>query len=298
MSRAQRVVADGLRFPEGPSHLGGGAIAVAEMQGESVTRVDPDGRLTVLGDLGGGPNGTALGSDGAVYVANNGGLSAGAKGFWHAPREFDGCVQRVDADGTVTTVGGTLPGPAPHRPNDLCFAPDGTLLVTDSADWEKLQDAGPGRVVAIGPDGEPRVLAELPGLPNGLAFGAGGDVLYLALSMSRKVVAFDWRDGALTNQRTFCKLPGGMPDGLAFDAEGTLWVCGSLGDAIHAYDADGELKETIGLEKRSQPTNCCIAEGNLYVTLSIPGQLVAYDVGVSELSLHQGSISTVATGAR
>ncbi len=135
-------------------------------------------------------------------------------------------------------------------------------------------------------------------MPNGIAFGAGGDVLYLVLSLTRSIVAFDWRDGELTNQRLFCTLPGGMPDGICLDAEGTLWACGSVGDAIHAFDADGALKETIELGRRSQPTNCCIAEGDLYVTLSIPGHLVAYDVAVFELSLHQGSVSPVATGAR
>ncbi len=167
MSRAPRIVAEGLRFPEGPTHLGDGAIAVAEMQGEAVTRVDRDGTLTVLGDLGGGPNGTALGADGALYVANNGGLSAGARGFWHAPRTFDGCVQRVAPDGAVATVGGTLPGPAPHRPNDLCFAPDGTLLATDSADWENPPKVGPGRVVAIDGEGARACSPSCPGCRTG-----------------------------------------------------------------------------------------------------------------------------------
>src|SRR5437763_16748398 len=108
------------------------------MQGESLARVDAYGTVSRLADLGGGPNGSTLGTDGAVYVANNGGLSAQGMEYWHAPREFDGVVQRVEADGSVETVGGSLPGPAPHRPNDLCFAPDGSLLVTDRANWEDL----------------------------------------------------------------------------------------------------------------------------------------------------------------
>jgi gluconolactonase len=122
MTPPSRVVAGGLRFPEGPTALGDGAFAVAEMQGEAAARIEADGAVGPLADLGGGPNGTALGSDGALYVANNGGLSASGTGYWHAPREFDGIIQRIEADGSVATVGEAFPGDGPRRPNDLCFA--------------------------------------------------------------------------------------------------------------------------------------------------------------------------------
>jgi gluconolactonase len=292
MSRTARTVASGLRFPEGPTALDDGAIAVAEMQGEGVARVAPDGAVTQLADLGGGPNGTTLGSDGALYVANNGGLSAARDGFWHAPRELDGCVQRVAGDGPegATVVGGTLPGAAPHRPNDLCFAPDGTLLVTDSADWEHLPKVGPGRVVAIGEDGSARQLVELAGMPNGIAFAPGGDQLYIVQTLTRQILAYDWRDGALANERVACTLPNGMPDGICFDADGTLWACASTGDAVYAFDADGTVRETIETGRRTQPTNCCLSDGELFVTLSFRGELVAYDVAVSELPLHRGAL--------
>jgi gluconolactonase len=291
-----RVVASGLRFPEGPTALGGGAFAVVEMQGEAVARVEADGSTSTLGDLGGGPNGSTLGADGAVYVANNGGLSAQGMDYWHASREFDGIVQRVEPDGSVTTVGGPLPGDAPHRPNDLCFAPDGSLLVTDSANWEDMRNLSPGRVVRIAPDGATEAILELPALPNGIAFGADGR-LYVAQSLTRKVLAFDWTGGVLGEPETFCRLDAGMPDGFCFAADGTLYVCGSIGDAVHVYDASGELRDTIATGGGSQPTNCCLHEGSLHVTLAIPGQLVAFDVGADALPLHQGSITPAAAPA-
>lgn len=290
MTGAPRIIGEGLRFPEGPSLLSDGAIAVAEMQGEAIARVCTDGSVTPLADCGGGPNGTAVGSDGAVYVANNGGLSAARDGFWHAPRQFDGIVQRADA-GDVETVGGELPGPAPHRPNDICFAPDGTLLFTDSADWENLPRVGPGRIVALAADGAPRVLAELPGMPNGIAFAPGGDQLYVAQTLTRRILRYDWRDGELAGEPAVaCELPDGMPDGMCVAGDGSLWVCGSVGDAILRFDADGTLRETVATPRRSQPTNCCLADGTLYVTLSFTGQLVAYDVPASPLPLHAGAI--------
>ena len=104
----------------------------------------------------------------------------------------------------MTTVADGLPGPAPHRPNDLCFAPDGRLLVTDSADWEAMADAGPGRLLAIGADGAVEVLLELPGMPNGLAFAPDGATLYLAQTMTRKILALAVRGDGSLGEPTTC----------------------------------------------------------------------------------------------
>jgi gluconolactonase len=286
-----RTVATGLRFPEGPSLLDDGSIAVVEMQGESVARVASDGAVSVLGDLGGGPNGSVLGSDGAVYVSNNGGLSVGRGGFWHAPREFDGRVQKVDLDGSVGTVVEDLPGPAPHRPNDICFAPDGRLLVTDSADWESLADVGPGRLLAIASDGSVEVLLELTGVPNGLAFTSDGQTLLVAQSMTLKILAVPYAAGRAGQPARWGKLPSGSPDGLCVAADGTVFVCGSLDHSVHVFEADGQLRETLAMPEKSQPTNCCLSgTGDLLVTLARAGSLVAVDVKAEPLALHRGTV--------
>jgi gluconolactonase len=293
MAAEARQVATGLRFPEGPSLLDDGAVAVVEMQGEALARVAADGTVSSLGECGGGPNGSVLGSDGAVYVANNGGLSIGSEGLWHAEREFDGRVQRVAADGTVTTVAEDLPGEAPHRPNDICFAPDGRLLVTDSANWENMREMKAGRLLAIAADGAVETLLELEGMPNGLAFSPDGGTLYLAQTMTRKILALEVRgDGTLGDPDTWAKLPTGMPDGFCLAADGTLYVCGSIDDSLHVF-RDGELAETLALPENSQPTNCCLnGDGELLVTLAKTGELVAFEVGAEMLPLHRGAIST------
>ncbi|MGD9806359.1 MAG: SMP-30/gluconolactonase/LRE family protein, partial [Hyphomicrobiaceae bacterium] len=69
-----REIARGLRFPEGPIALADGAVLLVEIERGTLTRVEPDGRATIVATTGGGPNGAAIGPDGACYITNNGGF--------------------------------------------------------------------------------------------------------------------------------------------------------------------------------------------------------------------------------
>ena len=51
-----------------------------------------------------------------------------------------------------------------------------------------------------------------------------------------------------------------------------------------AFGADDRLYVELGTG--SEPTNCCLGDGRLYVTLSGPGELVALDMPVEPLPLY------------
>src|SRR2546426_3124742 len=74
-------IATGLQYPEGPVWLSDGSLLIVEVKGGKLTRLAPgsDGASTWQTvqsiALGGGPNGMAIGPNGAVYVCNNGGLN-------------------------------------------------------------------------------------------------------------------------------------------------------------------------------------------------------------------------------
>lgn len=94
-------VAEGLAFPEGPISLSDGSVLVVEIRAGRLTRIAPDGTKSIVAELGGGPNGAAIGPDGAVYVCNNGGLTftdAGGLAIpGHAAADYrSGWIQRVD----------------------------------------------------------------------------------------------------------------------------------------------------------------------------------------------------------
>jgi gluconolactonase len=280
-----RVLASGLGFPEGPVYLGDGDVAFTQIRGACIGRY-VRGETSVVAETGGGANGATLAADRSIWVANNGGLSLGQTGYWFAEPFENGRIQRVTLDGELTDVSGDLPGDLPHRPNDLCFGPDGTLYFTDPRNWEDLGNLMTGRIWRMDPaTGDAETIAELPMFPNGIAFGADPSTIYVAQTMAMKIVAFDWREGALSNQRDWAVLPEGFPDGFCFAANGDCYACGATGDVIQQFDADGKLKATHRFPKASDPTNCCLGDGTLYVTCSTSGELLAFDVGVDALPL-------------
>ena len=69
------IVTEGLRFPEGPIWMEDGSVIVVEIAAGRLTRVRPNGAKETVANLGGGPNGAAIGPDGRVYVCNNGGFA-------------------------------------------------------------------------------------------------------------------------------------------------------------------------------------------------------------------------------
>src|SRR6202007_1292184 len=84
-------VCDGLEFPEGPIAMADGSGIVVEVQGRKLPRVSPDGRKELVVETGGGPNGAAIGPDGAIWIANNGGL------FFHSDGYPGGFFPRYDS---------------------------------------------------------------------------------------------------------------------------------------------------------------------------------------------------------
>jgi len=276
------VLADGLEFPEGPVWLGPRRIAFTEIRGQCLSLWE-NGRVRRIARTGGGANGATLGPDGALYVANNGGVSLGHEGKWIAPDAIPGRIQRVTLEGEVRDVAVELPGVPPNRPNDLCFGPDGLLYYTDPHNWEDLANLGVGRVARTTLDGRVELVAEIPAFPNGIAFGRD-DRLYVAQSVTQQILVMDARPGAAP--ATHCTLPRGFPDGFCFDAAGRLYAAGSLGDVVVVFEPDGRVGDVIEMGEGTEPTNCCLGDGVLYVTLAGSGQLVALDMPVEPLALY------------
>jgi gluconolactonase len=75
MKLQAREITNGLRFPEGPIAMPDGSVLVVEIEGGRLTRCTMDGQREIVAELGGGPNGAALGPNNTVYICNNGGFN-------------------------------------------------------------------------------------------------------------------------------------------------------------------------------------------------------------------------------
>ena len=131
----------GAALPRGAGGDGRRHVIVVEIFGPRITRVAPDGTTSTLAEVPGGPNGLALGPDGALYLCNNGGCFTPVDlGGFLVPGPFDpdryvgGRIQRVDPPRRVTDLYTECDGLPLRAPNDLVFdahldKKDASLLV-------------------------------------------------------------------------------------------------------------------------------------------------------------------------
>ncbi|MER9714109.1 SMP-30/gluconolactonase/LRE family protein [Mesorhizobium sp. M0174] len=269
----------GLGFPEGPVALPDGSIAFVDLLDAKI-RAWRDGELRELAIVSGAPNGMRLGPDGMLYIANNGGIAPlTLEQLNFCDPQITGRIQRLGPNGVLADFATDLPGAKPSRPNDLIFSPQGELVFTDPQNWDVLGiDAAVyhgGQLLVAAVDGTVRHLAALTGLPNGLVFHPDGSLL-VGITMEHRVLRLPWLGDRVGPMEEWCRLDDRFnPDGMVFH-EDRLYLTGSDGDRIAILDAAGGLVQMIDTGLGSDPTNCCVHAGRLWVTLGFPGQLISY----------------------
>ena len=180
------LVAEGLAFPEGPVAMADGSVLLVEIRRGLLSRVRPDGAIEIVAELGGGPNGAAVGPDGALYVCNNGGRFSyserdGLTLPGHTPPEHvGGSIQRVDLKtGAVSTLYDSCDGRRLMAPNDLVFDTDGGFWFTDYGTSDGEGTRGGAIYYARADGGLIRRAGRLP-TPNGIGLSPDGRVVYVA----------------------------------------------------------------------------------------------------------------------
>ena len=291
-----RVVCDGLAFPEGPLELPDGDIAVTEIRTGRITRVSPDGAKSTIAETGGGPNGAALGPDGAIYVTNNGGFEwherRTSSGFvWFGPgdqpKEYtSGSIQRVTLGGEVRTIYTACDGEPLKGPNDLVFDRQGNFYFTDHGKTIGRMRTRTG-VFYASPDGKriKEIIYPMEG-PNGCSLSPDEKTLFVAESPTGRIWACELAGPGQVKSRTVIgTLPGSPPsnaayaDSMCVDSEGSVCQATIVNGGVTVMPIDGR-----GMWHVPTPdymtTNCCFGGPGLrtlYVTLSSLGQLIAFD---------------------
>lgn len=270
-----------LGFPEGPVALPDGSIAFVDLLHAKI-RAYRAGETRVLAEVAGAPNGMRLGADGKLYIANNGGLAPlSLEKLNVSENAVTGRLQRLGLDGELEDFSTDLPGAKPSRPNDLVFTPEGEIVFTDPQNWEVLGGNNAayhgGQLLLAARGGKVQRLAGMTGFPNGLVFHPDGSLL-VGITVERRIVRFPWLGNAVGPMEEWCRFDERIaPDGMIFH-EGLLYVTGSSLDHIAVVDDAGRIVDVVHTGFGSDPTNCCVHDGRLWVTLGIAGQLVSCEL--------------------
>jgi gluconolactonase len=239
------IFASGLDHPECLAFDREGNLWAGGEAGQ-IYRIAPSGEVTTVATLGGFNAGLAFSPlDHALYVCN---AKLG--------------IFRVLADGSHSLFATHA---AEHKivcPNYPLFDRQGRLYVTDSGKWKQRN----GYLLRFeGSDGG-RVVAGPLGYANGLALSADERHLYMVESDTDRVLRFVLTDhGEVGPAEVYAENVGRLPDGLALDEAGNLYVACYASDEIWRISPAGE-KSVLGWDYHaillSRPTNLAWGQGN------------------------------------
>jgi len=285
------VVATGLRFPEGPIAMPDGSVLLVEIARGTLSRVNPNGEVEIVADLGGGPNGAAIGPDGYCYVCNSGGfgwLEVDGLLYPHGVADdyAGGRIERVDlATGEFERVFDSCDGNALAGPNDIVFDRQGGFWFSDTGKlWHRKTTRG-GIYYATTDGVHIDEVIYPTELANGIALSPDEKTLYFCETLNGRLWHFNitatgtLEEGASTgNPRNLLFAPGGHLgfDSMAVDSDGNVCQATVFTGGISVVSPSGELVDYYDFPD-PLVTNICFGGDDLrtaYITLSGTGQLV------------------------
>ena len=237
----------------------------------------------------------ALREDGEVTRRHLGPVLAALR-----PRAGGGLVAALDRQFALAGAGdgelrpfGPIWADTAVRFNDGGCDPQGRFYC-GSMTWDSTP--GAGSVWRLDPDGSTRVVLRGVTVSNGIGWSPDGGTAYYIDTATHRLDAFDHDpDRGLSGRRPLARIDEALPDGLAVDADGCVWVALMGGGAVHRYRPDGTLEDKVQVPVR-QVTACTFGGprlDQLFITTSRlglgataepqAGALFRADVGVTGL---------------
>src|SRR5579863_8143350 len=219
-----------------------------------IYRISADGsQVKVLGNTGGFCLGITLDKDENLYICDCGKRS----------------LLKVTPGGQVTTITDSMNGRPLVNPNFSVFDSNDNLYFSDSGEWK--QDNGV--VYRLDADGSLRLFSPGPfHFTNGLALDASERYLYVVESNLDRVLRVEIKtDGTAGAHEVYAEGLVRVPDGLAFDAAGNLYVTTYASNCIYRVSPDRKVElicQDVENLLLCQPTNCAFGGPNfdqLYV---------------------------------
>lgn len=219
------TLAHGYGLLEGPRVDANGNLYFSDVPNGGVYRRAPDGTISTVVPKRRGVGGIALHADGGLVVSGRdiSHVRDGRTRVLYARDDVSGWND-IFTDRQGRVYAGALRSdpfvPGPRVPGVLC-----------RIDAE-------GRAVELYGD---------VGLSNGIGFSPDGRLLYHSDSSTREVLVHDvLGDGSVANRRVFAVTDEpGVPDGLAVDVDGGVWVAVAGGGSVVRFTADGGLDRRL-----------------------------------------------------
>jgi len=234
-----RLLAEGLRFPEGPAFAPDGSLWCVELHGGGLVRWSENEVQRF--PTGGSPNGAAVDTEGKI---------------WFCDAEMN-AIRRLDPrSGEIETLACEVAGQPLNKPNDLAFDRAGNLVFTCPGDSRQEPT---GYVACLREDGTVRRISGGLYFPNGLGFTADGSELMVAETYQQRLWRGRWDSarGEWLEPRVWAAdiqgAPG--PDGMAFAADGSLYVAVYGSGEVKIFSPDGSQSSAYAIPGRN-PTNC------------------------------------------
>jgi gluconolactonase len=270
-----RVFIAGLDHPECVTVGPDGTLYAGGERGQ-LYRIPPDGkRAEEIATTGGFCLGLTLDREESVYICDLG---------KHA-------LIKITQKGKVSLIADSVDGVKLQTPNFSVFDSHGNLYFSDSGEWKK----GNGVVWRLSNEGIASLFAKGPfHFANGMAMDAHDGYLYLVESNRDRVVRIEIKpDGTASEPEVFAENLARVPDGLAFDAIGNLYVTTYASNCIYRVSTDRKVELLCKDEENlllCQPTNCAFGGPNfdqLYVSNLGRDHISVLDLKVKGQPLHR-----------
>jgi gluconolactonase len=253
------VFASGLDHPECVAFDREGLLWAGGEAGQ-VYCIDRTGKVETIATLGGFTGGIAFSPDNQLYVCNP---SLG--------------IVRVRRDGKHEVIAADAGRQPLVSPNFPVFDSKGNLYVTDSGNWRKRN----GYLLRYDWTGNGVPVAGPFGYANGLALSTDESRIFMVESDTNCVFVLDT---ATFEPKLYAEGVGRLPDGLALDETGNLYVSCYASDDIHRIAPDG--------------TRSLVAHDPFAILLSRPTNMAFDDEWMYVANLGRTTITRARVGAK
>ncbi len=245
MSTPTRVLAEGIYFGEGP-RWHEGRLWFSDFYEYAVKSVSLAGDIRIEFQIEDRPSGLGWMPDGSLLVVSM------------TKRQ----VLRRTAAGKIS-VHADLSGIATFHCNDMVVDSHGRAYVGNfgfDLDAEMsargiaavIADHGTAKLACVLPDGTIRIAATDMHFPNGSVITPDGKTLIVGETLGATLTAFDINDvdGSLSNRREWAPTRARVPDGIALDANGNIWIANPVAPECALIAPGGEVLDVVDTQQQ------------------------------------------------